>query len=215
MLTNHLFLTGRHLPFLGTSDAGGGGGGEPEDPVDPAILASLNANGQEALRRLAAQRDAERTKNSTMQSELDSLKQWKADQETAAQTARDQAARDQGKFEELAQDLTVERDALKVEVESLKGTISSLKSTINTLVEAEWKELPDEVKDLYIGDPDDPVVKLKFIPKGKAHAAKIAGTTNADGTARLPKPDGATNVLPTREQVLEEMRRNAGLAPRG
>ncbi len=109
------------------------------------------------------------------------------------QDALDAAKR--GEFEALAKKREEERDAAKGEATSLKAENDQLRAAVDSILTAEWKALPAEVRDAYSGADDDPLAKLAWLPKGKKLAEKLTGS-NSGGNRPGPKPggDGAPEI---------------------
>lgn len=171
-LEHTLLMAGRG-PFL-SADGENGGGGAPEgtkpdgagDDLDK--IEGLGDKGKEAIRR---------------------------EREAAEAKAREDEAAKKGEFEKLAADREAERDAAKADVKSLQADNDALREAINGFLDAEWQALPAEVRDAYLGADDDPLAKLRYLPKGKALAEKLAGKEPAKrGAGADPKPNGTATI---------------------
>lgn len=166
----------------GASDSAGGQQqtqNQSNDQLGDAGKAALEAERK-------ARRDAERQAKD-LQTQLDQIDadRRKADEDAAAK---------RGEFEALAATREQERDAAKREASSLKAENDALKAAVANVLDAEWKELPPEVRDAYLGGDDDPLAKLAFLPKGKTLAAKLAEKEPpARGNGHDPKAGGASN----------------------
>lgn len=218
MLSSRSWWTSRHFPLLAPDGEGGGGGGATgseggsgaagggsgaaggtggtggtgstgtDDGIDES---SLNENGKAALKRLRDQREAARAATKAAEDERDALRKEKSDRDAADAKAKDDAAAASGKWEELATKRETDLTAAKADVTRLGGENAQLKTAITAVLDAEWKELPAEVRDAYLGAEDDPLAKLAFLPKGKALAAKLADKADPKrGNGRDPKAGG-------------------------
>jgi len=204
MLSNRTYWIGRHLPLL-SPDTDSSAGPESEskpDSADDTHKDDLEDNkdlgdaGKEAIRkeRAAAKAAADRAK--AAEAERDALKAEKADREAANAKAQEEEAAKKGEFEALAKKREQERDAAKSEATSLKAENDQLRTAIAAVIDAEWKDLPKEVQEVYLGADEDPIAKLAFLPKGKALAAKLSGKADINpGNGRNPKSGGGTTEL--------------------
>lgn len=158
--------------------------GDPSANAATAPDAPLGDGGKAAL-------DAERVARKAAERDLKALREQIAasDAETKARDEADAAKR--GEWEQLATKREGERDAARSEATTLKAENDQLRAAIAGVLDSEWKALPSEVRDAYLGGEDDPLAKLAFLPKGKTLAAKLAGTTPARGAGVDPRPNGA------------------------
>ncbi len=153
-------------------------------PEDVSGLKSALAKTREA-RKLAASEAA------GAREERDALLKEKAEREDAAAKEREAEAEKKGEFEALAKKRENERDAAKSDVTRLTAENDQLRAAISGVLDSEWKELPAEVKDAYLGADDDPLARLAFLPKGKALAIKLGERADAArGNGRDPKSSG-------------------------
>jgi hypothetical protein len=198
MLTSKTFWTGRHLPMLLPDSDGSAGAQSESKPADVKqddnkaddldTIKDLGDAGKEAIRKERAAAKAAVDRAKAAEEERDALKAEKADREAAATKAQEEEAAKKGEFEALAKKREQERDAAKSEATSLKAENDQLRTAIAAVIDAEWKDLPKEVQDAYMGEDDDPIAKLAFLPKGKALAVKLAGKTETKvGNGRDPK----------------------------
>ena len=190
---------GRSLPMLSPDGDGGGGGtgdatGDQKPDAEGSDLDKIDGlgdKGKEAIRKereaaKAAQDDAKKARE-----ERDALQKEKAERESAEAKAREDEAAKKGEFEKLANERQTALDAAKAEAKTLKADNDALRGAIGGFLDAEWKALPAEVKDAYLGADDDPLAKLAFLPKGKALADKLAGKEPVKrGLGGDPKPSG-------------------------
>ncbi len=163
-------------------------------------IEGLGDKGKEAIRkeRDAAKAAAARAKDA--ETKLAALEKEKTDRETAEQARKDKEAAESGKWEELATKREGELKSAKDEAAALKGENTQLRTAITGVLDSEWKELPVEVKDAYLGADDDPLAKLAFLPKGKALAAKLADKETARGNGADPKSRGSGKVADADKQ---------------
>lgn len=136
-----------------------------------------------------------------------------ADRKTADDKKKrdDDDAKAKGDFEKVENGLRTDLEAARNDATSLKAENDQLRAAIATVLEAEWKDLPSEVKDVYLGADDDPLAKLAFLPKGKTLAAKLGGSERVAGNRRDPKVAASSNGKPDATQIANEMRRAMGL----
>lgn len=209
---------GRSFPMLSPDGEGGGGGtgdatGDQKSEAtgdDLDKIEGLGDKGKEAIRkeREAAKAAADEAK--TAKAERDALLKKETEREAAEARARDEEAKKKGEFEQLANQRERDLETAKGEVKSLKAANDALREAIGGFLEAEWKTLPDSVKAAYLGADDDPLAKLKFLPKGKALAEELSDKDPAKrGAGPDPKPKGP-NGLPSAAQLADEMRRARG-----
>lgn len=205
MLTNRAFWASQRLPLLapegetgGSTNSDGGSGAatatettECKDDIDQ--IDGLGDKGKEAIRkeREAAKAAADRAK--AAEKRLAELEREKSEREAADLKAKEDEAAKKGEFETLAKKREEERDEAKREATSLKAENDQLRAAIAAVLDAEWKALPDEVRDAYLGAEDDPLAKLAFLPKGKTLAAKLSEKAeHARGNGRDPKAGGTS-----------------------
>lgn len=215
MLSSRTFWQGRSFPLFDTEDTGGGtndDGNKGDTGRDAGNADDQQKTGdgekgddKEALRRMGEQRDAARKDAADMKKRLDAI-------EDAEKKRRDKEAKEAGKFEELANEKDAELKTATGRVADLEKQVEALTAAIDAVLDSEWKQLPEEVRDAYLGDDDDPLAKLKFLPRGKKLAEKLTeknetGTGNRQG----PNSTGVKGRLPTKEQLADEFRRASGL----
>lgn len=122
-------------------------------------------------------------------------------------------AKEQGKFEKLANDREVELSDLKPKLESATAEVERYKSTVADIVKAELKALPEEVRDMSPGKYDDnksltnPLDVLAWLPKGKALAEKLNGQSAVKGAKPSPRANGAHGDPNTDKQAIADARR--------
>jgi hypothetical protein len=212
-----LLWADRALPLLAPDGESGGGGGETTtqktesagDDLDK--IEGLGDKGKEAIRKERDAAKAARDEAKALKEERDALQQEKADREAAESKARDEEARKKGEFAQLADQRGRDLDTAKADNKTLKADNDALREAINGFLDAEWKALPDTIKAAYLGADDDPLAKLRFLPRGKALAEELVGSKDPAkrGAGPDPKPKGPDG-LPSAAQVADEMRRNRG-----
>lgn len=139
-----------------------------------------------------------------------------ADAQSARDAADDQARKDReaddakkrGDFERVETAIKADLDAAKTERDGLKAENDRLRAAVEGVLADEWKKLPSEVRDAYLGADDDPLAKMAFLPKGKALAEKLAGGAQR-GNGSNPPTGGGT--APTLDQTKQEMRALMGI----
>lgn len=174
-------------PFLSPpGDDGGGGGGDnneeeehEEGDEDLSKIEGLGDKGKAAIERVRAEKKVAKAEAKTLKEERDALLTEKNQREADERRAAEAAATEAGKFEELAQTREKERDTALADKSRLETENARLRKAVDDVIDAQWKELPAEVKEVYQGDKDDSVAKLEFLPKAKKLVDKLA---EADGS---------------------------------
>ncbi len=191
------------LPLLSPEGEGGGGGNQSTDPAKPED-ANPGEQGDAGKTRVefSDEQMAELGRivaKERKEAERKAIDKAKADADAAAEQARKDRERDEeikrGEFDKARSSLESERDAAKGEATSLKAENDQLRAAVDSILTAEWKALPAEVRDAYSGADDDPLAKLAWLPKGKKLAEKLTGS-NSGGNRAGPKPggDGAPEI---------------------
>lgn len=157
--------------------------------------ANLSDAGKAAIQKERDARRAAAKEARELKAENDALKAAQAEAAAAKAAADEAEAERKGEFERLATEraeslktVTGERDGLKAQLDTL---IASLKPGID----ASFKELPEEVAELYTGDADDVLGKQAFMATHKKLIDRFAADkTKKDGAFRnvpkTPKPNG-------------------------
>ena len=126
------------------------------------------------------------------------------EEKTKAKAAKDKEEKErleaeaakQGEFEKLANDRKAEVDELKPKVAALETERDTLKVSLTEIVEAQLQELPKEVRDISPAQRADdksltnPLDVLAWLPKGKALAEKLNGSSATKGTPVSPRANG-------------------------
>lgn len=139
------------------------------------------------------QADLDRIAAKTRQEEKDKAKAAKDKEERERLEAE---ATKQGEFEKLANDRKAELDKLNPKLAALETERDALKVTLVEIAEASLKELPKEVMEIapVIRAEDksltNPLDVLAWLPKGKALAEKLNGTSATKGTPVSPRANG-------------------------
>lgn len=203
---SRMFRVNRAMPFLSPDGEGAGAGGAGAGSEthttdtkadDPDKIEGLSDNDKEAFKRMRDQREAARAEARKAQEERDALLKDKTEREAAEAKARDEEATKKGEFEKLAAERQTALDTAKSENKALKADNDAMREAINGFLDAEWKALPAEVRDAYLGADDDPLAKLTFLPKGKALAEKLAGTAQKEtkrGNGADPRASGSSSA---------------------
>lgn len=140
------------------------------------------------------QADLDRIAAKTRQEEKDKAKAAKDKEEKERLEAE---AKEQGKFEKLANDREVELNELKPQLAALTTERDTLKVTLAEIAEAELKALPKEVSDIAPAQRAEdksltnPLDVLAWLPKGKALAEKLNGQSAVKGAKPSPRANGA------------------------
>ena len=166
---------------------------ETKDDLDG--IEGIGDKGKDAIRKEREAAKAAREEAKAAKEERDALKAEKEKREAEEAAAKEKEAAAKGEWEALAVKREGELKTAKDEAAALKGENDQLKTAIGAVLDAEWKDLPSEVRDAYLGAEDDPLAKLAFLPKGKALAAKLAGATETRrGNGRDPISAGGGKV---------------------
>lgn len=204
-LERSLAMAGRG-PFLRPDGTEGGSDGKDGEQKTEAARAEgdtkddldgvegLGDKGKEAIRKERAAAKAASDALKDVQKKLADLEQEKSDREAAEQKQRDKEAAEKGEWEALATKREGELKSAKDEATTLKGENDQLRTAITAVLDSEWKALPKEVQDAYLGAEDDPLAKLAFLPKGKALADKLAEKEVKRGNGYQPKSTGDGKV---------------------
>lgn len=121
---------------------------QDETKDDDAEIEGLGDKGKAALK---AERDAKKAALAdakTAKEERDALKAEKAEREAAEQQAKDDAAKESGKWEELATKREGELKSAKDEAATLKAQNDQYKAAMADGLEARLKELPEKLRKL-------------------------------------------------------------------
>lgn len=179
-------------------------------PGDPAAKPEATTDGELGAAGKAAL-DAERAARKAAEKRVRDLEAAEADRAEAKRKADEKAAAERGEWEKLAMERERERDEAKGEATSLRAENDQLRAAIAAVLADEWKALPAEVRDAYLGAEDDPLARLAFLPKAKKLAEKLAAREPAvRGNGPDPKAGGA-GAMPSLEKTKEEMRRRMGI----
>jgi flagellar biosynthesis GTPase FlhF len=149
------------------------------------------ATGQDDYAELRNALDAERKQKKEAEKERDALKRAQAERDAAEAKAKEEDAAAKGEFESIAQKREQERDQARQEAMALKAENDQFREAIRLVIAAEWDKLPEEVREAFLGDDEDVLGKLHFLPKGKALAAKLSEKAEAvRGNGFDPKSSG-------------------------
>jgi hypothetical protein len=188
-------------------DAKDGKGDPPEknDEKDPD-LDGLGDAGKAALAKIRGERDAEKRRAKDLEAERDALKKTVDDAAAKEIADQEEAAKKKGEFEQLAEKRGNELKAANETITSLQAQVDRLKSAIDKAIEPEWKELPDEVTDLFSGAEDDTIAKMEWLPKAKTAAAAL--DKNGDRRGHELDPDPAKgDRKPLEEEIAVQLQR--------
>lgn len=156
---------------------------EADDTTD-ADTAALGDAGKEALRKERERAKAAEKKARDSERELAALK---AEQ----QKRKDTEAAEQGRWKELADQREADLATVTTERDTLQTRLDEALQALADDVTAQWKAIPDEVKDLYEGDDDDVLAKRKHLTKSAKLIARLTeAKTPPRGNGGDPKPGG-------------------------
>lgn len=174
-----------------TQKTGDAAAGTSEATGTPDDIKGLDDNARDILRRYNEQREAATKEAATAKRERDALLKEKTERETAEKQQKEKAAEAAGEFETLAKTREAERDAARTDAAALKAENDQLRKVIDDVLEAEWKDLSPDALDAFVGNEDDPLARLAFLPKGKRLTAKLAEKAEAlRGNGRDPVSAG-------------------------
>jgi beta-glucosidase-like glycosyl hydrolase len=123
-----------------------------------------------------------------------------------------------GKFEEVKVSLETERNDFKSRAETAETKLQSALTLLASSVNERWKDVPEEVAELYEGDADDPLAKTAFIDKNAKLIARIKGTQDAAeqkfaaaSRTRTPTPDRSGTTADDERAKREQARSVSGI----
>jgi alanyl-tRNA synthetase len=175
---------------------------DTEDENDPDLnVEGLGDKGKETIRKIRGERDAEKQKAADLDKQVRDLTKKVNDLTKKKQDEADEEAKQQGKFEQLAEKRKTELEAANSTIESLEERVEQMSTVLDRVLEDQWKELPKEVQDAYPGDDTDGVKKLEWLPK----ARKLAEAIKGSGSGERRQGHGADpNPSATDRQKLED-----------
>ena len=168
------------------------------DPEPEDVSGLKSALEKERTKRKQYEADLKAARDA--QTELDRLK---AD----AQKKADEEAAEQGKFKDLLDkrdaDLKIANDSLTTLQERLDEALAAITAD----VDSRWKDVPDEVRELYEGDDDDVLAKRKHLTRSAKLIARLTETKEpARGNGPGPKAGGPPKI-DTKAEVAKTARR--------
>ena len=199
------------------------GGGEPtpeelaEAEAEAKRLADEEAEklklGDAGKAALADERKAKRdaiTALRTAQAELDALKAKQAESDAAKAKADEAEAIKRGEFEALATSRAETITTLTGERDGYKSQLDTLIAAIKPGIDAAWKDLPEEVAELFTGDAEDTLAKQAFMASHKKLIDRLTAAKDEKNEAfkrfpRTPQPNG--NGDPT-DAAMDQARRS-------
>ncbi len=202
MLTRSIRLAAL-LPFL-QSEPPASGGTPPQNPTPPTPPANppLGEKGEKALQD---ERDARREADRKLRAAENELNDFK----TAAAKAKDDEAKEQGKWQELAekrdadlQTATKTLESVTTELETLRGYVSGDVTAITKAVkDAKDSPAAKALLDFYPGDDASALELLAWAQKAKPRLTELdTTTTTTRGAGPNPKPAGK-HTIDEREEV--------------
>lgn len=127
--------------------------------------------------------------------------------------AEEAEATKQGEFQKLADSRQKELDEVKPALAAATTELEAYKLKVSEMVQAELKELPDEVRDMaptqLAEDKSitNPLDVLAWLPKGKALADKLNGQPAKTGAKSDPKAIGEPGDADKDRQARKDARR--------
>lgn len=122
-----------------------------------------------------------------VQAELDRKRQ----QDEAERKRKDDEAK--GDFEQVKTSLTSERDTAISERDAYKSELDEYRALVTADLDAQWKALPEEVREAYDGEDDDVLAKKRHIVRMAKVIEKLSEKPTIRGSGPSPKP-GTTGV---------------------
>lgn len=122
-------------------------------------------------------------------------------------------AKEKGEHQKLAEQYEGELKELKPQFAAVTTERDTLRVSLAEVVEAQLQELPKEVRDISPAQRADdksltnPLDVLAWLPKGKALAEKLNGSSAVKGTPKSPRANGAHGDPKTDERARAEARR--------
>lgn len=155
------------------------------------------------------QADLDRVAAKTREEEREKARKAKEKEEAARLEAE---AKQQGKFEQLANERQTRLDELEPQLEAATTELNAYKAKVSEMVAEELKALPDKVRDvapvLYAGEVlTNPLDILAWLPKGKALAEELNGQSAKPGAKSDPKALGAPGNEKADQRARSESRR--------
>ena len=202
MLTKSIRLAALLPFFQSDSPAGGGGQGDPPTPPTPPVDPSLGEAGKKALdQERAARHLAEKTARDTTK-ELADLKAARAQEDEAK-------AKEQGKWQELAEKRDADLQTATKTLESATTELETLRTYVSGDVEAITKSVKDAkdspaakaLLDFYPGDDASALELLVWAQKAKPRLSELdTTTTTTRGNGPNPRPAG-NHKIDEREEI--------------
>ena len=185
-----LFALLSFLFFQSTPPAGDPPADEPPKD-DPPTKPEFTAEQQKVINDWIAKerKKAEEDAAARLKAEADEAKR-KADAE--AERKRQEAA---GEFDKVKDSLTTERDTAVTERDNLKTERDALLALVKADVDAQWDALPDEVKEAYDGDADDPLARKQHMTRMAKVIARLTEKPRTPGNGpNPPASDGKVDL---------------------
>lgn len=172
-------------------------GGDHEDENPPAPNPDEKPTDQKPDRReiaekLKADADLQQFVNDMIAAERkrteDKLKAEADEREREAREARErEEAEKRGDFEQVKQDYETRVSSLATEKQSIEARLKQYEELVKADVDAQWGEIPEEVRETYTGDPEDVLARKDHIVRNKKIIERLtAGTTTTRGNGPNP-----------------------------
>jgi chromosome segregation ATPase len=170
----------------------------PDEQRDEAMPEGLSDGGKAALK---AERDARKLaakEAREAKAELDRLRAEKAEADRIKAEQDEAEAVKRGEFETLATKRAEELKTVAGERDSLKTEVAELRAAVQSSIDEKWNGLPEEVRELYDGDANNIVGRIKFMnsPAITKLIGKLTETQDATrdkfaaaSRTRTPTPD--------------------------
>lgn len=152
---------------------------------DDSTADDLGDKGKAAI---AAERKARRAAEAAAKAAQERLDTLEADAKKRAESE----AVEQGKWQELAEKREADLATTTESLSTLKATNETLLTLVKADVDAAWNDLPDEVRDAYDGDDDDPLAKKQHMTRMAKVIERLTVSGATPGNGPNPKPSDGT-----------------------
>ena len=179
--------------------------GDRNDDVNR--IDGLGEKGKAALKQERDAREAAETKFTEAERELKALRKRESEREEAERRRQEAEAAQRGEFEELAKKREAERDEWKDKAAGLQATLDRYQAAMKAGVDARWKDIPERVRTLYKGDPEDALARWEYLndPDVVDLAKELAGD-GGGSRGNGVNPPIKRGAIPSKDQMREEMR---------
>ncbi len=129
------------------------------------------------------------------------------DQERKERERQEQADKEAGKHQELAQRFEREREEERTRADNAETRYSTLSERVTAMLASEIDALPEEVKQLAPASLED---RLEWLPKAKQLATRMTGNPATPGNPKNPRPAGGNDPAAAHKETVVSLRRSGG-----